>query len=187
MKKGKDKDKITENEAALWRRAMRNTKSYVSEEKEDLPSALSKKSKAVLKDPPTPDTRPRAKTLQTGIKKTPVPVQAPEKAGFDRATETRLKKGKLPIEGRIDLHGMTQEEAHRALHRFVTSSRKTGRRTVLVITGKGKAGGGILRRMLPLWLEDPALKKLIVAITPAQPKDGGDGAFYLRLRKLQAD
>jgi DNA-nicking Smr family endonuclease len=106
-------------------------------------------------------------------------------AGFDRATATKLKKGKMPLEGRIDLHGMTQSQARSALHRFVAAAVKSGKRTVLVITGKGRlsAQGGVLRRMLPLWLEDPALGKHVIALTPAAPKDGGSGAFYLRLRK----
>lgn len=101
--------------------------------------------------------------------------------GFDAATETKLKKGKLPIEGRIDLHGMTQDEAYRALTRFVQSARRSGKRTLLVITGKGKVStGGVLRRNVPLWLEG---NSAVLALTPAAPQDGGSGAFYLRLRK----
>ena len=109
------------------------------------------------------------------------PPQSPNK-GFDRATADKLKKGKLEIDGRLDLHGMTQGEAHAALRRFIALAGKNEWRTLLVITGKGRVteGGGVLRRMLPLWLEEFSS---VLATSPAQPKDGGSGAFYLRLRK----
>lgn len=115
----------------------------------------------------------------------PSPVR-PSTLGFDRSTETKLRKGRLEIEGRIDLHGMTQGEAHAALGRFIRAAVQAERRTLLVITGKGRLGGGVLRRSLPLWLEDSAYGRDVLAITPAAPKDGGDGAFYIRLRKPKA-
>lgn len=105
--------------------------------------------------------------------------------GFDRATHTKLRKGQLEIEGSLDLHGMTQDEAYRALVRFVTQAQARGRRTLLIITGKGRVtqGGGVLRRLLPLWVAEQGLKNCVLACVPASVKDGGDGAFYLRLRK----
>jgi len=104
--------------------------------------------------------------------------------GFDRSTETKLRRGQLPLEGKLDLHGMTQEEAFDRLFRFIKSAVARRKRTVLIITGKGSLqSGGVLRRMLPLWLEDPELEKHIIALTQAAQKDGGAGAFYLRLRK----
>ena len=102
---------------------------------------------------------------------------------LDRPTLDKLAKGRMPIEARVDLHGMTQGEAHAALGRFIRAAVRAERRTLLVITGKGRLGGGVLRRSLPLWLEDSALGGDVLAITPAAPKDGGDGAFYIRLRK----
>jgi len=105
-------------------------------------------------------------------------------AGVDRATAERLKRGRRPIEARLDLHGMTQAEAHRALAGFVTASRAAGRRCVLVITGHGRIGGGVLKTAVPRWLGEPELRQHVLAITPAQPKDGADGALYLLLRRL---
>lgn len=111
------------------------------------------------------------------------PNAAPPGKGFDRATATRLKKGKLPLEGRIDLHGMTQAEAYEALHRFIRRAYANGLRTLLVITGKGRVGGGgVLRRMVPLWLDDSELRGIVLATTTAQAKDGGEGALYVRLK-----
>ena len=117
------------------------------------------------------------------LRATPVPPKPALNKGFDKSTETKMKKGKLEIEGRIDLHGMNQAEAYAALSRFIRTSENTGRRMLLVITGKGRLGGGVLRRALPLWLEDSDFGRSVLAITKAAPRDGGDGAFYIRLRK----
>ncbi len=104
-------------------------------------------------------------------------------AGLDRASAERLRRGRLPIEARLDLHGMTQAEAHRALNGFVTGSRSLGRRVVLVITGHGRISGGVLKEAVPRWLNEPGLRPHLLAIARAQPRDGGAGALYLLLRK----
>jgi DNA-nicking Smr family endonuclease len=104
-------------------------------------------------------------------------------AGLDRASAERLKRGRYAIEARLDLHGMTQAEAHRALAGFVSGSRAIGRRCVLVITGHGRISGGVLKAAVPRWLNEPDLRRHVLAITPAQPRDGGSGALYLLLRK----
>lgn len=104
-------------------------------------------------------------------------------AGVDRASAERLKRGKRPVEARLDLHGMTQSEAHRALAGFVMRSRTAGRRCVLVITGVGRDSGGILREAVPRWLAEAGLRRHVLGIAPAQPRHGGHGALYLLLRK----
>jgi Smr domain len=102
-------------------------------------------------------------------------------SGIDRANAERLKRGRHPIEARLDLHGMTQAEAHDALAAFINTSRYAGRRCVLVITGRGESG--VLKRAVPRWLDEPGLRPQILAIAPAQPRDGGPGALYLLLRR----
>ncbi len=106
-------------------------------------------------------------------------------AGIDRANAERLRRGRRPIEARLDLHGMTQAEAHRALAVFVEASWAAERRCVLVITGRGLglSGPGVLKAAAPRWLEEAALRRHILAIAPAQPRDGGAGALYLLLRR----
>jgi DNA-nicking Smr family endonuclease len=106
-------------------------------------------------------------------------------AGIDRANAERLKRGRREIEARLDLHGMTQSEAHQALAGFVISSQQAGRRCVLVITGRGRLGDGILRSAVPRWLAEPGLRGHLLGIAPAQPRDGGAGALYLLLRRLR--
>jgi DNA-nicking Smr family endonuclease len=104
-------------------------------------------------------------------------------AGIDRATAERLKRGRRVIEARLDLHGMTQAEAHRALAGFVAGSRTAGRRCVLVITGHGRSSGGILKGAVPRWLNEPELRRHVLAIAPARPQHGGHGALYVLLRR----
>jgi len=86
---------------------------------------------------------------------------------------------------------MTQDEAHRALAGFVRSARVDGKRCVLVITGRGApkgpyGGGGVLRAALPRWLDEPEFRPHVLAISTAQPRDGGAGALYVMLRRTRA-
>jgi len=120
------------------------------------------------------------------------PVRSPALdhfSGVDRANAERLKRGLHPIEARLDLHGKTQAEAHHALAAFIHSSSEAGRRCVLVITGRGlgPAGPGVLKSIVPRWLEEVGVRRKILAIAPAQPRDGGAGALYLLLRRRRAE
>ncbi|MCB9963568.1 MAG: Smr/MutS family protein [Rhodospirillales bacterium] len=112
----------------------------------------------------------------------PGPVSHPPQ--LNRRDAERLRKGRMEIEARLDLHGLTQIEAFHRLHRFILSSVALERRCVLVITGKGKLSEpGILRQKLPEWLRHHELSPLILQAVPAQPKDGGTGATYIYLKK----
>jgi DNA-nicking Smr family endonuclease len=125
----------------------------------------------------------------TGPKSVKVTAESPpidSFAGVDRATADRVKRGRYEIEARLDLHGMTQEEAHRALRSFVLSSRTVGRRCVLVITGHGRLSGGVLKTAVPRWLAEPELRHHVLGIAPARPPHGGSGALYLLLRRPPA-
>lgn len=112
---------------------------------------------------------------------------------MDKRNYDRLKKGKLPVERRIDLHGMTAAAAHSALRQFLIGAYADGVRVVLVITGKGRVGGlddsvmprrrGVIRHALPDWLDQEPLRQLIVQAIPAAAKHGGSGAFYVYLRR----
>ena len=138
--------------------------------------------------PPPPLCAPSTAGGETRPAAPPRPAPRPLASGFadlDRATAERLKRGLRPIEARLDLHGMTQADAHRALVDFVADSREAGRRCVLVITGRGLGTGepGILRRAVPRWLDEPGLRPQVLAIAAAQPRHGGAGALYLLLRR----
>jgi DNA-nicking Smr family endonuclease len=106
-------------------------------------------------------------------------------AGFDRPTRKKLAKGRVPIDGKIDLHGMTQSEAYGTLLSFLHNAYAHGRRHVLVVTGRGASMGsdGILRRQVPQWFATPAFRGLVSAHEDAARHHGGQGALYVRLRR----
>ncbi|CAG1012777.1 MAG: DNA mismatch repair protein MutS [Rhizobiaceae bacterium] len=107
---------------------------------------------------------------------------------FDVQTRDKISKGRLPLEGRVDLHGMTQEEAYSLLLSFLRRAHEGGVRYVLVITGKGSSsrGDGVLRKSLPSWLKTQQFRHLVSGIDEASRYHGGGGAFYVRLRRRGA-
>jgi DNA-nicking Smr family endonuclease len=108
---------------------------------------------------------------------------------FDRRFKRRVTRGLAEIEARLDLHGLTQAEAHRELIAFLRRARSQGARVVLIITGKGgETGGGgrgVLRRQVPEWLMSHPLRNDVVAIEPAGIGHGGEGALYVHLRRAR--
>ena len=113
--------------------------------------------------------------------------------GLDKRSQDRLRKGRMRIEGRLDLHGHTQADAHRALIAFVQDAYARDLRCILVITGKGADRDsqdgfmpdrekGVLRRQVPLWLAG-GLGRMVLAVESARPQHGGDGAYYVLLRR----
>lgn len=131
---------------------------------------------------------------------TVVPPSSPEKSGtarqgqdLDGATQKRLRKGQIAIEGRLDLHGLNQDKAKIALIEFIKLSQKRGKRCVLVITGKGSRAAqsddwwegdpGVLKRRVPEWLSAAEMRPYVLQSHPAIPKDGGEGALYVYLRR----
>jgi DNA-nicking Smr family endonuclease len=128
------------------------------------------------------------------VKKKPVVLPVSGGTGINGATEERLKKGQLEPQARIDLHGMTQDAAHRTLFAFLATAHARGHRLVLVITGKGNprkdesaswmmSPHGVLKQMVPRWLNEPGLAALIASTKAAHVRHGGDGALYIYLRK----
>jgi len=108
-----------------------------------------------------------------------------------RREKQQLARGRAAIDARIDLHGMTQTEAHGALRRFLLRSQANGAKFVLVITGKGAPNSprgerGILRQQVPLWLALPEFRRYVLGFDSAHAGHGGDGALYVRLRKARA-
>ena len=114
--------------------------------------------------------------------KSPIVVQR-----LDEPTLDKLSKGRLPIEGRVDLHGLRQDEAYSLLHSFLLRAQAGGIRYVLVITGKGSSSGGdgVLRRSVPAWLATPAFRGIVSSHDHAARHHGGGGALYVRLRRTR--
>ena len=122
-----------------------------------------------LIDLPDPAKSPTRRELRHGC--------AP---GVDRRTAERLHRGKMEIQGRLDLHGMSRDAAHTATLGYVTNARLSGKRCILIVTGKGK---GILQTELPRWLNMPPLRDQILSFSHARPQDGGTGAVYVLLKR----
>lgn len=105
---------------------------------------------------------------------------------LERRMRSRVTRGLSPIDGVLDLHGLRQDEAHRALLEFVRRKAHEGASVVMVITGKGTIKGeGVLRRLVPHWLADPIQRRHVLGYEEAGPRHGGGGALYVRLRRVR--
>ncbi|MFD0937956.1 Smr/MutS family protein, partial [Methylobacterium trifolii] len=111
-------------------------------------------------------------------------------AGLERQARLALRRGRLQVDARIDLHGMYQGQAHDALVGFLLRARSAGHAYVLVVTGKGSpdfadafSERGVLRRSVPHWLRSPELRGIVIGFEEASRHHGGAGALYVRLRR----
>lgn len=106
---------------------------------------------------------------------------------IDRPTTRKIAKGRIDIDARIDLHAMTQDQAHDRLYGFLADARSRGMRHVLIVTGKGRSMGseGVLKRMVPIWLNSAFFRDLVSGYSQASRRHGGEGAIYVRLRRLR--
>jgi len=143
--------------------------------------------------PSLPKTRARSGAVIAAPIVPPKRVAPPPLAPLTRRHKKRIARGNHAIDGRLDLHGMTQAEAHSALFGFLRAKQARGAKVVLVITGKGARGSdggggrGVLKRMVPLWLGMPDFRGLIVGFESAASGHGGEGALYVSLRKGRGD
>ena len=149
-----------------------------------------------------PSRVPRLAGVLPQVPRTPAPSPPPPLAPFDRKRSRRIATGRIEIEARLDLHGARQAEAYGRFRSFLVDCASRGLATVLVVTGKGgprpekesQAAGygtdaperGVLRRSVPMWLEEPELRLLVASYTTAGIKHGGGGAIYIHLRKRKA-
>lgn len=138
-----------------------------------------------------PKTAPPIGALKERVRAAPRDAQKsktpPAFGGGDPKADRKAAKGIIPIEARIDLHGLTEPAAHARVMRFILGAREDGLRLVLVITGKGaRAGGegrGVIRARFMDWIETAPLRAAIARVATAKPKDGGAGAFYVFLKR----
>lgn len=186
-----ERGKSDNDDAGLWKAVTRNVKPI-----KHAPSAGTKPGAVQDPAPAQPKknaTTPPARPV-TPIRPKP-PAAAPvrelshgQAAGVDKRTMDRLRRGQLPVEAEIDLHGHTQDEAHHVLNAFIAGHAAAGRRCVRVITGKGsfRQGGGVLKTAVPRWLNEPPLQDSILAFAHARRDDGGEGALCVLLRRRRS-
>jgi DNA-nicking Smr family endonuclease len=113
----------------------------------------------------------------------PRPAPRTPPTDIEPGRKRRLTRERDPIDLRLDLHGLDQDKARLALIGFLTRAQAEGVRAVLVITGKGVQGDGILRRRTPEWLADPALRGVVAGASEAHRRHGGEGALYVALKR----
>jgi DNA-nicking Smr family endonuclease len=176
---------LTEEERALWESVAKQIKPLRKKPRAAKAEAalLVPEMPAALK--PVTSAKPPASTrVPRGPKPEPPPL-----APIGRRERSHLSRGRKEIEARIDLHGMTQTRAHRALAGFLERAHGDGLTFVLVITGKGKIGSeserGVLRRQVPQWLGLPEFRALVVGFEEAHIGHGGEGALYVRIRRTR--
>jgi len=166
--------RLTDEDRVLWSLVARTAAPLKGKQAVEIPD--------VVLDPEKTPPRPAP---------TPTPArQDPAKPKhslhpLDRPTLEKLSAGRVPIEGRVDLHGLTQDQAYSLLYSFLQRASASGARYVLVITGKGSSSGGdgVLRRAVPAWLSTPAFRPLVSSHSHAARHHGGSGALYVRLRR----
>jgi DNA-nicking Smr family endonuclease len=175
---------LSDDERTLWdavTRAIKPLRRRPREPAEELAPAVDK----------TPAKAPRAAAPKPFAPPAPAPRrEAPPLAPLGRRMKQKLGRGTEAIDARIDLHGMTQADAHAALAHFLRRAQRDGARVVLVITGKGARPGadpyaerGVLKRQVPHWLESTELRPFVVGFESAGIGHGGAGALYVRVRR----
>lgn len=196
MAKGPDKRRGAIPDAHLWRVVADDTRPLKTKRRpvrppadfapDAVPAHDRPMAKAKIKPKSTLAPRPLPRLVAPALEAGP---GAPP--NVDRNTALRFKKGDMPIEATLDLHGMTQESAHAALAAFIARARAAGRRCLLVITGKGRRAGsggesvGVLRANVPRWLNGADLRPHVLAMTHARPRHGGEGALYVLLKRVR--
>jgi DNA-nicking Smr family endonuclease len=125
-----------------------------------------------------PTAHPKSASPKPAAVKLPAPPEA-----IEPGRKRRITRERDPIGPRLDLHGMTQDAARATLQAFLRRASADGWRSVLVITGKGTLGDGVLRRFTPEWLADPALRDLVAGVSEAHRRHGGQGALYVALKR----
>jgi DNA-nicking Smr family endonuclease len=188
--------RLTDDEHALWQGVARSVsplrkrtrRQPISEQPETAPSEPAARAKAA--------DRSVSKTASKSVSRPPLVAPAPaSKPGgppltpLGRKLKKRVARGSHAIDGRLDLHGFTQAEAHDALLHFLRTRQARGARLVLIITGKGFRGDisagerGVLKRMVPMWLRLPEFRDYVIGFESAAVGHGGEGALYVTLRK----
>ncbi|WP_264211773.1 Smr/MutS family protein [Leisingera thetidis] len=189
--------KLTEDEIDLWQKVVKQTERLSPGAHSTPPYPPKPKPKPTNQleprlDPFEVGSRARSKPEKHDLKPSIASSLASDPLQMDKKSFRRMKGGKLRPEGKLDLHGMRIDTAHPALTRFILSAQAAGKRLVLVVTGKGKERDepgpmpvprGVLRHKVPQWLSLPPLSQAVMQVTPAHFSHGGEGAYYVYLRR----
>ncbi|MEA2959634.1 MAG: hypothetical protein QOJ58_5619 [Alphaproteobacteria bacterium] len=174
---------MSEEERALWESVAKQTKPL----RKKLRAAKAAAEPSEAETPVAAKSITPPKSLPSAAMPRAAKPEPPQLAPLGRRERSQLSRGRKEIDARLDLHGMTQTRAHRALSGFLQRAHSDGLTFVLVITGKGKIGAeserGVLRRQVPQWLSLPEFRSLVVGFEEAHIGHGGEGALYVRIRR----
>lgn len=172
---------VTPEEARVWRAVVRDVAPLPGH---DLAAAEPEPAAETTPPPPAAPVAPPLPTPTTRRDAVALPALSHGATpGLDRRSAERMRRGEMVIDTTLDLHGMDQDQAHGALLSVVGRAFESGRRCVLVITGKGRQGGGILRTQVPRWLNQSPLRERILGFSHARPHHGGEGALYVLIKR----
>ena len=175
-----------DNDADLWNFVTKSTKKINSKNSfKNLRKIPTKKKKRVIL---TPETKTHSILKTTNEKLTVRPIHFSDEnnlSGLSKKNIKEIKTGKFKVQSKLDLHGYRLKEAETLFFEFLKINFKSKKRNLLVISGKGERGKGKIKFSIPVWISSPSLSHLIHFYSFAAPKDGGDGAYYIRLRKKE--
>jgi DNA-nicking Smr family endonuclease len=181
------KRSLSEEERALWESVAKQTKPLRKKPRAAKAEAAAPAAEALIAAKPAAPPKPLPSSKISRAPSPDPPPAAPPLAPLGRRERSQLSRGRKEIDARLDLHGMTQTRAHRALSGFLQRAHREGLTFVLVITGKGRMGAeserGVLRRQVPQWLSLPEFRSLVVGFEEAHIGHGGEGALYVRIRR----
>ncbi|MEQ8480765.1 MAG: Smr/MutS family protein [Hoeflea sp.] len=183
-----DRHKLSHEDRIIWARVVRTVDPLPGKSVDDeewFVAESGNPNPLPANDPPASGP-PKMRTIVEPATSDPKAGLKPvRKHPIEKPVVRKLARGRLPIDGKIDLHGLTQSEAHNLLFDFLARAHERGLRHVLVITGKGSSHGsqGVLKRVLPEWLAKPEFRFLISGHENAARGHGGEGALYIRLRR----
>ncbi|WP_417605633.1 Smr/MutS family protein [Primorskyibacter flagellatus] len=194
------KRRVRPDELDLWRQVTKNTERLdVRKVFQPKPTKPAQKTDVQPEpNPPQPLTRfevgerSRKRDSQATLPPSIKDRLSTDPVQMDKKAFTRLKRGKLLPDARLDLHGMTLDQAHGALTGFILRAQSRGHRLVLIITGKGARHDphdpaprrrGVLKQQVPMWLRMAPLGQAVMQISEAHIRHGGTGAYYVYLRK----
>jgi DNA-nicking Smr family endonuclease len=180
---------LTDDERTLWHAVAKTTKP-LKRGKRAVKTVEAADAAVPVKSPSAEPAPSPASAHSKPPKRPEKPAAPPALAPMSRREKSRLARGRQEIDARIDLHGMTQARAHRALLAFLQRAHADGATFVLVITGKGRVSGderelGVLRRQVPHWLALPEFRTIVVGYEQAHIGHGGEGALYVRVRRAR--
>ena len=183
------KRSLSEEERALWESVAKQTKPLRKKPRAAKAEAAAPAAEALIAAKPAAPPKPLPSSKISRAPSPDPPPAAPPLAPLGRRERSQLSRGRKEIDARLDLHGMTQTRAHRALSGFLQRAHREGLTFVLVITGKGRMGAeserGVLRRQVPQWLSLPEFRALVVGFEEAHIGHGGGGALYVRIRRAK--